>query len=112
MNITQETVQAAFADDFILEEGNPVINEFAQCTFKKLNYMNQDGSINFPNIKTWLTNEGFKVLGVEHVPNQDEIIDKAMTQCEAIEGSDNSDTAVKTYNCFIGFLNDAGKSHS
>ncbi|KAF2886815.1 hypothetical protein ILUMI_19358 [Ignelater luminosus] len=108
LNLERKTIQEAFGDGFILEEGNPIINDFMVCLFKKMDFMKQDGSLNFPNIKRWAARSFFIMLDLRDVSNKYEITDEAVTQCETIKGSNIGDTTVRTFNCLMGYIREAG----
>ncbi|KAF2880608.1 hypothetical protein ILUMI_25572 [Ignelater luminosus] len=103
-NLDVKMIKKAFGENLTLEEGNPIINSFVECTYKKTNYMNNDGSLNFKNIRTWAM-DFFVALGRgEYIPNQHFIVDNAIAECEIIKGTDPGDTGVKVYNCLLGYI--------
>lgn len=108
LNLERKTIQEAFGDDLRLEEGNPIINDFMLCSFKKFDFLNHDSSLNFPNIKRWAARSFFLMLDLRDVPNKNEITDEAVTQCETIKGSNIGDTIVRTFNCLMGYIREAG----
>lgn len=100
-------IQKAFGEGLILEEGNPIINGFVECTYKKTYYMNHDGSLNFRNIRNWAMNFFYALNTPYYVPNKHVIVDKAISECETIKGDNPGDTGVKVFNCLIGFIRES-----
>ncbi|KAF2880609.1 hypothetical protein ILUMI_25573, partial [Ignelater luminosus] len=111
-NLNIEMIKKAFGENLTLEEGNPIINSFIECTYKKTNYMNNDGSLNFKNIRTWAI-DFFYVLNIRgHIRNKRLIVDKAVAECETIKGTDPGDTGVKVFNCLLGFIKENANSNN
>ncbi|KAF5288234.1 hypothetical protein FQA39_LY04002 [Lamprigera yunnana] len=83
--------------NFEIKSGNPKMNQFVECSLKKMGLYKDDGEINEDKFKTVMPGI-LKAFG-KYVKS--EIFDEALNKCKDVKGDDFSSTVVERHNCYI-----------
>lgn len=88
-------------NDFI-KEGNAQFNRFYACAWKKDKLLNDDGSVDLPNLKNMIVVQLEKLFpGAENNAYRTYLSGETIEPCKTVRGSDDGETSVKIYNCIL-----------
>uniref|UniRef100_A0A1Y1K173 Uncharacterized protein n=1 Tax=Photinus pyralis TaxID=7054 RepID=A0A1Y1K173_PHOPY len=99
LNLTVDFVVNGFDEYNFLREGDPELNAFLNCTWRKAGYLTTEGQINPDGLKAWL-----EVDLIQKKPGIKTTAEDLVRPCQSIRGDDPGDTGIKVYNCIVRTL--------